>query len=62
MISNSRNGSEGSPPSESSSVFSYESSEGEGHFSYSDLSPDLDDDSFDLVSGMISIIHSTNPP
>ncbi len=42
-------------PSESASVFSYESSDEEGHFSYSDLSPKYDEDSFDLEFGTISI-------
>ncbi len=33
-----------------------ESSDEEGHFSYSDLSPEYDEDSFDLDSGLIPII------
>jgi len=52
-------GSNGSLPSESSSVFSYNSSDEEGHFSYSDLSPQYDEDSFDLEFGIVSIISLT---
>ncbi len=38
----------------SSSAFSYESSEDEGYFSYSDLSPGYEENSFDLDSGKIT--------
>ena len=53
-------GSDGSLPSESSSIFSYESSDQEGHFSYSDLTPEYEEDSFDQEFGIISIISLTH--
>ncbi len=49
-------GFDGLIPSESDSVFSYESSDHEGHFSYSDLYPEYDENSFDQDFGIISII------